>query len=98
MQIPTINIATKRETYYIKNKQINMETEETKEQRGQEESNPDYERYYQDESWKLAKTSKKTQNNSRYKCRRKPSYRKAAMAARITTKQLLQLTNRRNRR
>ena len=46
MQIPTINIATKGETYYIKNKQINMETEETKEQRGQEESNSDYERYY----------------------------------------------------
>ena len=46
MQIPIINIATKRETYYIKNKQINMDTEETKEQRGQEESNPGYERYY----------------------------------------------------
>ena len=59
MQIPTINMATKGETYYIKNKQINIETEETKEQRGQEESNPDYERYYQDESWKLAKASKK---------------------------------------
>ena len=59
MQIPIINIATKRETYYIKNKQINMDTEETKEQRGQEESNPGYERYYQDESWKLAKASKK---------------------------------------
>ena len=48
MQIPTINLATKGETYYIKNKQINMETEGTKEQRGQEESNSDYERYYQD--------------------------------------------------
>ena len=59
MQIPTINIATKGETYYIKNKQINMETEETKEHRGQEESNSEYERYYQDESWKLEKASKK---------------------------------------
>ena len=59
MQIPTINTATKGETYYIKNKQINMETEETKEHRGQEDSNSEYERYYQDESWKLAKASKK---------------------------------------
>ena len=75
-----------------------METEETKEQRGQEESNSEYERYYQDESWKLAKASKRTQNNYRHKCHRKPSYRKAAMAARITIKQLIQLTNRRNRR
>ena len=44
MQIPTINIAPKGETHYIKTKQINMETEETKEHRGQEESNSEYER------------------------------------------------------
>ena len=59
MQIPTINIATKGETYYIKTKQINVETEETKEHRGQEDSNSEHERYYQDESWKPAKASKK---------------------------------------
>ena len=59
MQIPTINIATKGETYYIKNKQINMETEETKEHRGQEDSNTEHEGYYQDESWKPVKASKK---------------------------------------
>ena len=59
MQIPTINIATKGETYYIKTKQINMETEETKEHRGQEDGNSEHERYYQDESWKPVKASKK---------------------------------------
>ena len=59
MQIPTINIATKGESYHIKTKQINMETEETKEHRGQEDSNSEHERYYQDERWKLAKASKK---------------------------------------
>ena len=162
MQIPTINIATKGETYYIKTKQTNMETEETKEHRGHEDSNSEHERYYQDESWKQAKASKKRKtttgtsaignsvtekqrwlqelplsnsfnplteeidadpvsktiiqtnhitnpppifveaqiidplidllnnldekNNYRHKCYRKPSYRKAAMAARITIK------------
>ena len=59
MQIPTINIATKGETYYIKTKQINIETEETKEHLGQEDSNSEHERYYQDESWKPVKASKK---------------------------------------
>ena len=36
-----------------------METEETKEHRRQEDSNSEYERYYQDESWKPVKASKK---------------------------------------
>ena len=36
-----------------------METEETKEHRGQEDSNSEHERYYQDESWKPVKASKK---------------------------------------
>ena len=45
MQIPTINIATKGETYYIKTKQINIETKEAKEHLGQEDSNSEHERY-----------------------------------------------------
>ena len=36
-----------------------METEETKEHRGQEDSNSEHERCYQDESWKPVKASKK---------------------------------------
>ena len=36
-----------------------METEETKEHREQEDSNSEHERYYQDESWKPVKASKK---------------------------------------